>query len=77
MKKDNNEILGQNKLKFDVAYFYGLDSENRICFDCGGAFPSCVSINNGVFLCKFCGENHRKKSNYNIPFIREINDDWD
>ena len=77
MKKDNNEILGQNKLKFDVAYFYGLDSENRICFDCGGAFPSCVSINNGVFLCKFCGENHRKKLNYNISFIREINDDWD
>ena len=54
-----------------------MDSENKICFDCGGAFPSCVSINNGVFLCKFCGENHRKKLNNSISFIREISDDWD
>ena len=77
MKSLNNDILGQNNQKFDVAYFYSLDSENKICFDCGGAFPCCVSINNGVFLCKFCGENHRKKLNNNISFIHEISDDWD
>ena len=61
----------------DISYFYNLDSENKICFDCGGAFPTCVSINNGVFLCQFCGENHRNKLNYNISYIREINAPWD
>ena len=77
MKNEINFDLNNNNFKPDIAYFYSLDSENRICFDCGGAFPCCVSINNGVFLCKFCGENHRKKLNFNISFIREINDDWD
>ena len=80
MKIESNETNDGSEitnLKPDIAYFYGLDSENRICFDCGGAFPCCVSINNGVFLCKFCGENHRKKLNYNISFIRDINDEWD
>jgi len=63
--------------QINVNYFYNLDSENKICFDCGGAFPTCVSINNGVFLCQYCGENHRNKLNYNISFIHEINAPWD
>ena len=74
---DINENSDENNIKYDVAYFYNLDSENKICFDCGGAFTCCVSINNGVFLCKFCGDNHRKKLNYNISFIHDINSDWD
>ena len=44
-----------NNLKPDIVYFYGQDSENRICFDYKGGFPCCASINNEVFLCKFCG----------------------
>ena len=75
---ENNEYLeNNNNMDYDVSYFYNLDSENKICFDCGGAFPSCVSINNGVFLCKFCGDNHRKKLNNNISFIHDINSNWD
>ena len=77
MENGINIEFGDSNFIPDIAYFYNLDSENKICFDCGGAFPCCVSINNGVFLCKFCGENHRKKLNYNISFIREINDNWD
>ena len=66
-----------NNPQININYFYNLDSENKICFDCGGPFPTCVSINNGVFLCKFCGENHRNNLNYNISFIHEINAPWD
>ena len=79
MKLDNDDLNKDTpeNVNYDVAYFYNLDSENRICFDCGGPFPTCVSINNGVFLCKFCGENHKSKLNYNISFIHEINSSWD
>ena len=72
-----NNLINNNNLKFDLSYFYNLDYENKICFDCGGPSPCCASINNGVFLCKFCGENHKKKLNYNISFIHYINDEWD
>lgn len=79
MKLDNGDLNQDTpeNINYDVAYFYNLDSENRICIDCGGPFPTCVSINNGVFLCKFCGENHKAKLNYNISFIHEINSGWD
>ena len=76
-RETKEDLINNKNLKFDVGYFYNLDFENKTCFDCGGAFPSCVSINNGVFLCKFCGENHKKKLNYNISFIHDINDEWD
>ena len=68
----NNGIL-----KFEINYFYKLDSENNICFDCGGAFPCFVSINNGVFICKFCAENHKKNLNYNISYIYDLNSEFD
>ena len=68
----NNSIL-----KFELNYFYKLDSENNICFDCGGALPCFVSINNGVFICKFCAENHKKNLNYNISYIYDLNSEFD
>ena len=68
----NNSIL-----KFEINYFYKLDSENNICFDCGGAFPCFVSINNGVFICKYCAENHKKNLNYNISYIYDLNSEFD
>ena len=64
-------------MKYEINYFYSLDSENKICFDCGGAFPTFVSINNGVFICKFCAQNHIEKLNYNISFIYDVNSEWD
>ena len=74
---NNSSILNNNHLKFEINYFYNLDSENKICFDCGGPFPCFISINNGVFICKFCAENHQKNLNYNISFIYDINSEFD
>ena len=54
------EDNSNNPLRYDLNYFCSLDSENKLCFDCGGAFPKFVSINNGVFLCESCAENHKK-----------------
>ena len=64
-----------NKI-YDLHYFTNLDSENKICFDCGGPFPTYVSINNGVFICSNCANNH-KKLGYNISYIHQINAPWD
>jgi hypothetical protein len=61
---------------YDLHYFANLDSENKICFDCGGPFPTYVSINNGVFICSNCANNH-KKLGYNISYIHQINAPWD
>lgn len=70
------EKLNGQEFTLDLSYFYNLDSENKICFDCGGPLPTCVSINNGVFLCSKCGINHQKL-NYNISYIHQINHPWD
>ena len=74
----NNTILSKdNNNKFEIKYFYNLDSENRICFDCGGPFPNFASINNGVLICQYCAENHQKNLNYNISFIHSLNSEFD
>ena len=63
-------------LNYDLQYFVNLDCENKICFDCGGPFPTYVSINNGVFICSVCAKNHEKLG-YNISYIHKINEPWD
>ena len=63
-------------LIYDLQYFVNLDGENKICFDCGGPFPTYVSINNGVFICSNCANNHSKLG-FNISFIHEISSPWD
>ena len=73
IKTTNNN----NNLKFDISYFYNLDSENKICFDCGGAFPRFISINNGVFICNLCAENHKRNLNFNISYVLEVNSEFD
>ena len=73
----NPTETNNNNLKFEINYYYNLDSENKICFDCGGAFPCFVSINSGVFLCKFCAENHKKNLNFNISYIYDISTELD
>ena len=35
---------------------------NNVCFECGSSSPEFISINNGVFLCKECVQNH-----FNFP----------
>ena len=61
---------------YDLQYFVDLDNENKICFDCGGPFPTYVSINNGVFICSNCAQNHSKLG-YNVSFIHQISSPWD
>ena len=63
-------------LNYDLQYFVNLDCENKICFDCGGPFPTYVSINNGVFICSNCAKNHEKLG-YNISYIHKISSPWD
>ena len=70
-------LSDNNNLRFEINYFYNLDSENKICFDCGGAFPRFVSINNGVLICEFCAENHKQNLNYNISFIYDTSSTFD
>ena len=41
------------------------DEINNVCFECGTINPEFISINNGVFICKECVEDH-----FNFP--REI-----
>ncbi len=60
----------------DLSYFISLDSENKLCVDCGAAMPEYVSINHGTLLCKTC-INYHKTLGFNISYIRKINDEWD
>ena len=75
-KDKNNKGKVISNLNYDLQYFVNLDSENKICFDCGGPFPTYVSINNGAFICSNCANNHSKLG-YNISFIHQINSPWD
>ena len=75
-KKKEKENETPYKLHYDLQYFVNLDFENKICFDCGGPFPTFASINNGVFICSNCAKNHEKLG-YNISFIHQINSPWD
>ena len=78
ISSDNRSNKGKiiSNLNYDLQYFVNLDSENKICFDCGGPFPTYVSINNGAFICSNCANNHSKLG-YNISFIHQINSPWD
>ena len=74
---ESNQKKSNTSNKFyDLHYFTNLDSENKICFDCGGPFPTYVSINNGVFICSSCANNH-KQLGYNISYIHQISAPWD
>ena len=74
---ESSKINLENDINdLDIQYFYNLDYENKICFDCGGPFPTYVSINHGIFLCEYCANNHSKLGN-NISFIHNINEPWD
>ena len=64
--------------KMDLKTILLSEKSNNICFDCGLIYKiEYVSINNSVFLCKFCGDEHKKLNNKRISIIRSINDSWD
>ena len=48
-----------------------LTEGNNICIDCQKLNPKWCSINNGIFLCKFCARRH-KKYQATISFIKSL-----
>ena len=48
---NNNE---HNKMLFSIQS----DEINSVCFECGTNDPDYISINNGVFICKICVQDH-------------------
>ncbi len=52
------------------------EEKNKRCNDCGKENPKFVSINNGVFICDRCMNNHRSYG-LNVSVVRSIeNDSW-
>lgn len=48
-----------------------LTEGNNVCNDCQRLNPKWCSINNGIFLCKFCARRH-KKYQATISFIKSL-----
>ena len=58
---NNNEYLKMtSEIKRDLI--------NNVCFECGAKDPQYISINNAIFICKDCIENHLSFS-HNISQI--------
>jgi hypothetical protein len=52
------------------------EEENKKCFDCGGQPARCISLNNGIYLCNSCSEEH-KKLEHGLSVIKSITlDQW-
>ena len=57
------------------------DEINNVCFECGTLNPEYISINNGIFLCSNCAQNHYQfpkeisniiKNDFNLLTLNEI-----
>ena len=60
-------------LTYDVD-FYTIDRLNKYCVDCNEYLPKIISLNNGVFICEKCAEEHKKLGNsidFTIPNIQD------
>jgi hypothetical protein len=49
------------------------DFDNSLCFECGHSPVVYASVNNGIFLCAYCGEQH-KKLGTSLSLILDVND---
>jgi hypothetical protein len=49
---------------------------NKLCIDCKKPYPLFASINNAVFLCEACSNEHQQLG-IQISFIRGLKDEWD
>jgi len=56
--------------------FYTIDKSNKNCIDCYEYLPTIISLNNGVFICEKCAEEHKKLGN-SISYLKNINDEFD
>jgi hypothetical protein len=68
--------VNRNEYYKRISEIISKDIANKSCFDCGKAFPKFVSINNGIFICNTCADEHRVLG-VGISFIRSITDPWD
>ena len=62
-------------LTYDVD-FYTIDRLNKYCVDCNEYLPKIISLNNGVFICEKCAEEHKKLGN-SISYLKNIHDKFD
>jgi predicted amidophosphoribosyltransferase len=68
--------VNRNEYYAQISQIMAKDEANKYCFECKRQFPKYVSINNGIFLCNFCAEEH-KALGVGISFIRSLYEIWD
>lgn len=49
-----------------------INDKKLLCFDCSLPYPNYTSINNGIFLCFFCADIHKKQLDNSISKIIRI-----
>jgi ribosomal protein L37AE/L43A len=47
------------------------NAANHTCFECKSENPEWASANNGIMLCKGCGEKHKALGN-SVSLVRSI-----
>lgn len=52
------------------------DDANKMCVDCKRPYPLFASINNAVFICEGCAEQH-KELGVQVSFVRGLKEQWD
>ena len=57
-KDENNIINNISNEKLKMINQIQSDEINNVCFECGTEEPEYISINNGVFICKECVQDH-------------------
>ena len=67
-----NLIPNASVLTYEID-FYIIDNSNKYCVDCNEYLPTIISLNNGVFICEKCAEEHKKLGN-SISYLKNIKD---
>ena len=74
-KENQNKNENQNQINPELLNLMK-EENNKRCMDCGKENPTFVSINNGVYICERCMNNHRTFG-LNISVVRSlIYDTW-
>ena len=69
-KRNNNIYMGNPYIKMIEEKLN--DELNKYCVECGNENPEYISINNGIFICFDCAQNHLKFPK-NISYIIQNN----
>jgi hypothetical protein len=57
-ENENQTNLIKDKEKNRMINIIQSDEINNVCFECGSENPEYISINNGIFICKECVQDH-------------------